>query len=336
MTQQTKIEWCDFTVNFWEGCQKVGPGCDKCYAEARDVRFTGGSHWGPGAPRRKVKGGIAKLRKINREADAFRSEHGRPPRVFCSSLSDVFDKHVDPEWRRETFSEIYRCFLVNVLLLTKRIGNVYRYVPSNWHHNWPPHVGLMITVVNQEEASRDIPKLLRLKELLGIPWVGLSIEPLLGPVDLALIPHRPLLRPYDGTFSALTGLHHMPEAVSHEPGGAYFQGPHRLDWVIIGGESGPNARPMHPDWARSILDQCEAAGTPALFKQWGEWSPGDNLGDEVDGAKFGCFNDAGIWVPRPTWEFANQGRRIMFKVGKKAAGRMIDGRTLDGFPEALL
>lgn len=106
MVFETTIEWADFTVSFWEGCQKVGPGCDNCYAEARDIRFTGGSHWGPGAPRRKVKGGIAKLQKINRQAEAFREEHRRWPRVFCSSLSDVFDNAVDPQWRREAFTAI--------------------------------------------------------------------------------------------------------------------------------------------------------------------------------------------------------------------------------------
>ena len=188
MADQTKIEWTDFTVNFWEGCQKVGPGCDNCYAEARDVRFTGGSHWGPGAPRRLVKGGIAKLRNINREAGAFYAEHGRWPRVFCSSLSDVFDNAVDPDWRKDAFKDIDAATDTRIQLLTKRIGNVEKMAPQMWRDGgWPSHVGLMITVVNQDEANRDIPKLLDLKTRLGVPWVGLSIEPMLGPISLSLL-----------------------------------------------------------------------------------------------------------------------------------------------------
>ena len=146
MTDQTKIEWTDYTVNFWESCQKVGPGCDNCYAEARDIRFTGGSHWGLGAPRRKVKGGIAKLRKINREAEAFRTKNGHRPRVFCSSLSDFFDNAVDPKWRYEALVAIRNAPNVRVQLLTKRIGNVGSMLPSSWRDNWPHWVGLMITV----------------------------------------------------------------------------------------------------------------------------------------------------------------------------------------------
>ena len=333
MITPTKIEWTDFTVNFWEGCQKVGPGCDNCYAEARDIRFTGGSHWGPGAPRRLVKGGIAKLHKINRDAEAFRAAHGHRPRVFCSSLSDVFDKAV-PEhgYRTPAFAEIEASSNCQIQLLTKRVGNVERLVPYDWSHGrndgWPPHVGLMITVVNQTEADRDIPKLLNLKARLGIPWVGLSIEPMLGPIELSAGLHDSDCNGFnnptwDGCFC-------------RDSGGPYEVG---VDWVICGGESGPNARPMHPDWARSLRDQCQAADVPFFFKQWGEWTPGENVpaecltGIRQDATWFNRAWDIDktrMGDPEDKWDDPAD----VYRVGKKHAGRLLDGREWNEVPSA--
>ncbi|AVO37361.1 DUF5131 family protein [Pukyongiella litopenaei] len=296
MTDQTKIEWTDFTVNFWEGCQKVGPGCDNCYAEARDVRFTGGSHWGPGAPRRLVKSGLAKLHKINRDAESFRHEHGHWPRVFCSSLSDIFDNAV-PEhgYRTPAFAEIEASRSCRIQLLTKRIGNVEHLVPYDWAHGrnygWPRHVGLMITVVTQAEADRDIPKLLDLKSRFGIPWVGLSMEPLLEHVCIAPYLH-------DSDCTEANG-----ECYCRDTGGPYEA---TVDWVICGGESGANARPMHPEWPSSIAYQCKDAGVPFFFKQWGEY---------LHEAIYNPF--AG---PKPSIEV--DGHRYM-KVGKVKAGRYL-------------
>tara|TARA_R110002126_G_scaffold142630_3_gene288572 strand:- start:229 stop:1371 length:1143 start_codon:yes stop_codon:yes gene_type:complete len=379
MTQQTKIEWTDFTVNFWEGCQKVGPGCDHCYAEARDVRFTGGTHWGPGAPRRKVKGGIAKLRKINREAPAFHTAHGHWPRVFCSSLSDVFDKAVDLEWLDEAFEAMDEALDTRIQLLTKRIGNVIKRIPTAWHDGgWPAHVGLMITVVNQAEAYRDIPKLLDLKARLGIPWVGLSMEPLLGPVDLTR-----WTATANVTCKACGKAFwlHDADPCSHakwgawtlacpncgdcrcKPGGGKSPFPtipndwikkaagrfdhihptiplgSALDWVIVGGESGHNARPMHPDWVRSLRDQCDAAGTPFLFKQWGEWA--DQTNTKKTGSADHIFTASGevlgvgvrrfgLGMVEENWQA--KGGAWMSKTGKARAGRLLDGRTWDGVP----
>lgn len=317
---ETQIEWTDFTVNFWEGCQKVGPGCDNCYAEARDIRFTGGSHWGPGAPRRKVKGGIAKLQKINRDAEAFHAEHGRWPRVFCSSLSDIFDNAVDSAWRYEALTAVTVAPFTRVQLLTKRVGNVERMVPPTWISNgWPSWVGLMITVVNQDEANRDIPKLLDLKDRLGIPWVGISYEPALGPIYpslLSLGPGKyPGSRAVGETCDALTGEKWVGTATGYDriPGGP------KLDWVICGGESGPNARPMHPVWATNLASQCESAGVPFLFKQWGEY-----LHEDIYNPFAG---------PKPS--IIVDGQRYM-KVGKKKAGRYLHPwGEMNGFPEAL-
>ncbi len=334
MTDETKIEWTDFTVNFWEGCQKVGPGCDHCYAEARDVRFTGGSHWGPGAPRRKVKGGIPKLRKINRDAEKFHDENGHWPRVFCSSLSDVFDNAVDPEWRREAFTAITVAPRVRIQLLTKRVGNVEKMIPDIWKSNgWPHWVGLMITVVNQAEADRDIPKLLDLKARFGIPWVGLSMEPLLGLVDLS----DRCNGWYFANWLAGTKWHDTPGLSTHKRGE-----PH-IDWVICGGESGRNARPMHPDWARSLRDQCQAAGTKFFFKQWGEWYPVNRAelgpyGEWIGGGKKPLIeniegtSECGYYCSEEHGHVDHK-NALVKRVGKKAAGRLLDGREWNEVPE---
>lgn len=342
MTNQTNIEWCDYTVNFWEGCQKVGPGCDHCYAETRDNRFTGGKHWGPGAPRRKVKGGIAKLRKINRDAAQFHADQGHWPRVFCSSLSDVFDNAVSPEWRHEAFQAIEAATDTRIMLLTKRVGNVANMIPDKWAHGyWPKHVGLMITVVNQEEANRDILKLLDLKDRFGISWVGLSIEPMQGAIDLTDLDTNGIQ-----SIDALRGHSTTPD----------WAGWCSIDWVICGGESGPGARPMHPDWVRSLRDQCKAAGTPFLFKQWGEWRPAQTLEEaspyptiatnrpwagkteRIRNHKTasGCFHlphqVAGLLDASGEYSHLDC---AVFKAGKKAAGRLLDGKAWTQFPAAI-
>ena len=277
MAENTKIEWADHTFNPWTGCTKVSPACDHCYAEGWAKR-SGHVKWGSGQPRRRTSDANWRMPlKWNREAERT----GVRPRVFCASLADVFDNEVDPAWRADLFRLIADTRNLDWILLTKRVGNVMKManevadmprlgshtghlIAHQWRNGRPPkNVWLGATVVNQEEADRDTPK------LLAVPAAKrfLSIEPMLGPMLL------------------------QEHALS------------RIDWVIVGGESGPGARPIHPDWARSIRDQCAAAGVPFLFKQWGEWLPGQND------------------LPAE-------------RVGKKAAGRLLDGRTHDGFPAA--
>ena len=169
---------------------------------------------------------------------------------------------------------------------------------------WPwPNVWLGATIVNQEEADRDIPK------LLAVPAAKrfLSMEPLLGPVDLT-----DLVQPVGPGEHHYSALDCDVEPEDNEWRGA------TIDWVIVGGESGPGARPMHPQWARDLRDQCAAAGVPFLFKQWGEWAPATLL-------------DAGPAHARA--EVHHFGDCDIFKVGKKAAGRLLDGIEHNGFPE---
>jgi protein gp37 len=236
MGETSAIEWTDATVNFWWGCTKVGPGCDHCYAESFDKRV-GGAHWGTGVPRRKIASAANTLAKLNRQGGK---------RVFIQSMSDLFDNEVPTDWFAEAWEHIRDAHNCRIQIVTKRISMVEKRIASISARPWPQHAGLIISVVNQAEADRDIPRLLALKAKLGIPWVGLSMEPLLGPVDL----HSAVCR-------AAGSCPRCPVCL----GG--------IDWVIIGGESGPKARPMQDDWARSILAQCKAAGVPAFLKQMG-------------------------------------------------------------------
>lgn len=331
MTQNTKIEWCDHTFNPWEGCQKVGPGCDHCYAETRNARFAGGTaiNWGPGAPRRRTSASNWALPiRWNAQAAAFMAQHGRRQRVFCASLADVFDNAVAPQWRADLFALIASTPNLDWLLLTKRIGNVQGMLAELAHGNdtelslldmMPLHnVWIGATIVNQEEADRDIPKLLAVPARVRF----LSMEPLLGPVTLREVQSDMC------EIDALTGNHGVLRPLRGRSEA-------KVHWVICGGESGTGARPMHPDWARGLRDQCKAAGVPFLFKQWGEWAPGENVELQrgtVATAKW--FN--------AEWSFHEEDLATtdghiddepdLYRIGKKAAGRLLDGREWNGFP----
>lgn len=382
MSETTKIEWTDATVNFWWGCTKVGPGCDHCYAEAWAQRFDE-SLWGAGMPRRKVRSAMPTLAKLQRGADRWEARHGRRRRVFLQSMSDLFDKEVPDEWFAEAWTGISLASRLELQIVTKRISFVEKRLAGR---TWPQHAGLIISVVNQEEADRDIPRLLDLKARLGIPWIGLSMEPLLGPVDLTCIAPGQKLHgavSFEHVIHALLGgkwdrLLRVPDE----------DGP-KLDWVIVGGESGPGARPMHPDWARSLRDQCAAAGVPFLFKQWGEWLPGEIYHPESDRTAHsvhwqngeaeyngehidfttetidvhhapGCPYEASLAEQNKARGYAediiaralvpNCSRArcrssghcrgdelpwltVVRRVGKKAAGRLLDGIEHNGFPQ---
>lgn len=324
MSANSKIEWCDHTFNPWIGCTRVSPGCDNCYAAVSTPARAMKVGWGADATRHRTAHTTwAQPKTWNDHADAFQAKHGRRQRVFCASLADVFDNAVDPQWRADLFALIESTPHLDWLLLTKRIGNALpmMYGPLLDRANgWTPPLNLWIgaTIVNQEEADRDIPK------LLAVPAARrfLSMEPLLGPVDLSTdrgakalplywegsktdgpIPiHCALTDRYLGSFER-RGWVKTSENMSPW-----------LDWVIVGGESGPGARPMHPDWARSLRDQCAGAGVPFLFKQWGEWLPAMQDGNPE----------------RKCWEINASDDPI--RVGKKAAGRLLDGITHDGYP----
>ena len=322
MAENTKIEWTDHTFNPWIGCTKVGPGCDHCYAENLMDKRMGVAVWGPGNERVRTKPANWKMPlRWNAQAAAFMAQHGRRQRVFCASLADVFDNAVDPQWRADLFGLIQQTPNLDWLLLTKRIGNVRGLLAELAHGSDPalslldmmplPNVWIGATIVNQDEADRDIPK------LLAVPAAKrfLSMEPLLGPVDLHLKREQPCTM----CVSWNCELHGRPDDAPCL---------RRPDWVIVGGESGPRARPMHPDWARSLRDQCEAAGVPFLFKQWGEWMPTIREGDTV---KLVFEKGAPHGPDQPAFHDWPDGQGAA-RAGKKAAGRLLNGRTWDGFP----
>jgi protein gp37 len=290
VSENSPIEWTDHTFNPWWGCAKVSPACDFCYAERDAKRYQPTvNYWGVDAPRREFldQHWNAPLR-WNRVA----RERQQPARVFCASMADVFDKNAPDGARPRLWELIRQTPYLRWLLLTKRIGNAPSMLPPDWDRGYA-NVWVGISVVTQKEADRDIPKL----EDIPAARRFLSCEPLLEHIDLKFMRRAYGFPKHITSTGKCVGL------------------PLGLDWVIAGGESGPDARPMHPAWARSLRDQCEQAGVPFLFKQWGEWVPPDQ-------------------VPESSWSKHHDyvEGEYMMRPGKKKAGRMLDGRTWDGVP----
>lgn len=340
MGVDTAIEWADHTANFWEGCTQISPACDFCYAKTRAERY-GTVEWN--GPPRKVEAGA----KVVRAAQRMAVETGQKQFVFVNSLSDFFDNQADPTWRLWAVHEMMRATDCIFLLLTKRIGNVVDMF-GEVAAEWPPNFWLGITVPNQPEADRDIPKLLRAKAALRIPRVFLSIEPMLGPVDVSAYLDRSYecgtscgWRSRIGPVEDICNWCGSVETLSNEFCGGcgrqdfspkcpscgdkcVFQHPDTpvVDWVICGGESGKHARPMHPAWARSLRDQCANAGVPFMFKQWGEWGP-------VPGVASG-FSEAPKLVSPDVIQID---REYISKRGKPRTGRLLDGAEHNGRPQ---
>lgn len=306
MARESRIEWTDATFNPWIGCTKVAPECDHCYAESR-ARRVGEAHlWNDGQRRRTTPAYWRAPLKWARELPA---ELGRRPRVFCASLADVFDNVVPSAWRADLFRLIRATPELDWLLLTKRIGNARRMIEdalvdghllTGREPFWPwPNVWLGITAGTQAALERDVPKLLATPAAVRF----LSAEPLLEPLALGRVPRG-------------------------------------LDWVIVGGESGPGARPMHPNWARALRGQCAARRIPFLFKQWGEWAPGECADESPKRTERTAtwFDDRWSFsslTPTQSAELHRDDEPDLFRLGKKAAGRLLDGRTHDEFPGAL-
>ena len=312
MSENSRIEWTDHTFNPWIGCQKVGPGCDHCYAEAMMDQRLQKVQWGPGAARERTK--PANWRNPvawNANHELFYAAHGRRQMVFCASLADVFDNAVPKQWRADLLELIDQTPNLDWLLLTKRIGNVADMLPLGWL-SAHPNVWLGASIVTQEEADRDLPKLLALPAAVRF----LSMEPLLGPVDFYQSSAAWSTRGY-------TPWRNAP----------ILQG---IGWVIVGGESGPDARPVHLEWVRSLRDQCAAAGVPFLFKQWGEWLPGIVYSQHNRGG-YTRHQDGRVWPGYQThwWEGDAFDGKISTRVGKKNAGRLLDGVLHDAFPRAV-
>lgn len=337
MAENTAIEWCDHTFNPWTGCTKVSPGCDHCYAESWSKRAGDKvGKWGAGAQRvRTAPVNWSKPKKWHANAAAFMAEHGRRQRVFCASLADVFDNEVPTEWRIDLFKLIAATPDLDWLLLTKRIGNakammdeVARAQPIPGRQadpdplSWQPmdNVWIGATITSQAEADRDIPKLLAVPARVRF----LSMEPLLGPIDLTRIPVGGGHGHHE--FDPIISGNVLRRAVSSHPS---------VHWVIVGGESRQGARPMHPDWARSLRDQCADAGVPFLFKQWGEWTPGENVRRQIGTvATAHWFNSEWDYHKEDLSSTDNHvdDEPDLYRIGKQAAGRLLDGIEHNAFP----
>lgn len=269
MAKESAISWTDATFNPWIGCTQVGLGCDNCYAATLMDSRMGRVRWGAGQPRSRTSvSNWRQPRRWNKEAffecsgcgwrgsekdyaklvkppaKACCPDHALVParrRVFCASLADVFDNEVDPQWRSDLFSLISETPSLDWMVLTKRIGNVAEMTRGI---KLPPNMLLGITVVNQDEANRDIPKLRSIPDVRRF----LSMEPLIGEVDLA---HN----------DKLTSRDRYP-----------------IHWVIVGGETGAHARSMVLGWAKRIVRDCLNAGVAVHVKQLGRY-PRNREGD---------------------------------------------------------
>lgn len=363
MADNTPIEWADATVNAINGCSVISPGCKHCYAmrlagtrlkhhpsrEGLTIDTKAGPVW---------NGTV----KLHEPALLQPLRWQRPRTIFWNAHGDTFHEAVPDDWLFELFEVIRRTPHHRHLILTKRAARMREFMlqltalPSNINSFYGlgaaaklyqpiRSLWLGVSVEDQERANE------RILDLLDIPSEGrfVSCEPLLGPVDLAAILDAGADECYDGELSrgrlnALTGTYYVecpeddgrwidcggPDAVQR----GFERHPNRaaLHGVIAGGESGPGSRPMHPDWVRAIRDDCAAAGVDFHFKQWGDFLPEG----QFDATKFqwapGQDGKAHWWQPEPPFGQPLPDGACSIRIGKKQAGRTLDGATHDALP----
>lgn len=293
-------------------CIHASAGCANCYAERLQPRFNN--------PVRFAAQDAAKVEVFLDEAVLVKPLHWKSPRtIFVCSMTDLFGLFVKDEWIDKMFAIAALCPQHTFIMLTKRTARMKDWLGKRHSQNevelaaesiqpqsgtpfapkhsiaWPlPNVWLGVSAEDQKTADERIPNLLATPAAVRF----VSYEPALGPVDFGF------LEPCDHTRRSC-----------HE-----VRCWRALDWIIAGGESGPNAHPSHPDWFRSARDQCQAAGVPFFFKQWGEFLPHDHGGGHI---KHG-FDKRSYWV----------GDAWTWRIGKKRAGRLLDGRAWNEYPEA--
>lgn len=339
MGENSRIEWTDHTFNPWIGCTKLSRACENCYAEPMATNRLGVA-WGAGQPRRRTADSTW-LQPLawNRKA----AKEGRRARVFCASLADVFDSEVPDSWRDDLFGLICATPNLDWLLLTKRPAVARKYLANEdrigaaWckatHKalggadpgsapQFPlPNVWLGTTVEDQKMAETRIPHLLEAPAAVRF----VSMEPLLGEVDLRCIDTG------ENCFvDALTGIASVD--------GRGRSSCARIDWVIAGGESGPGARPSHPDWFRDLRDDCAETGVPFFFKHWGEWAPGECATREQTRTEKTADLINGEWhydsvTPRASREGHRDDEPEMYRLGKARAGRWLDEVLHDAYPK---
>jgi len=370
MSDRSAIEWTDASWNpiraglfeiqddgsgkeriGWH-CEHISEGCRNCYAERINLRLGTGFEFKPGNLRGRPGyhgGGIDHPKLFLDEAMLTLPLRWKKPRkIFVCSMTDLFADFVPYEWIDKMFAVMALCPQHMFQVLTKRAArmryyfadaNLFARIDAKIREQWDsaintqafliplPNVWFGVSCERQEEADERIPLLLETPAAVRF----VSAEPLLGPIDLREI-H---IDDDDEDITHIDALTGDEGLILRRIGGT------RLDWVIAGGESGPNARPMHPDWARSLRDQCEAARVPFFFKQWGGWIPhtpraAGDLGGEVRSGRVKIVHPTGqsdVEVYAATGGRSTiPGSRYMARVGKKSAGRLLDGKEHNEFP----
>lgn len=354
MVGKTKIEWTEYTWNPVRGCTKVSDGCDNCYAMRQAARMDhpGGAYEGL---TRKLNGRPQWNGKVKLVPELLVQplRWTKPRMIFVNSMSDLFHPGVPDEFIDRVFAVMALATQHTFQILTKRPLRMRNYVsgldqtlnaplsviqessiaraifemsvsrgdplPQNailmmlGSGRWPlPNVWLGISTEDQATANERVPLLLDTPA--AVRWV--SCEPLLGAVDLSDMRTRDGLQ-----YNALTAW--------IDPGTDPLT--RRIDWIVVGGESGPGSRPMHPDWARSLRDQCQAATASFLFKQWGDWLPSDQY--SADGVSAPMIEaDVHKWPKAKPLGPPHFGMDYSVRAGKKVAGRALDGRIWDEYP----
>jgi len=375
MAEHSTIEWTDATWNPITGCTLVSEGCRHCYAATLAATRLKHHPSREGLARINAAGEAKFTGKVRLNEQWLDQplRWTRPRMIFVCAHGDLFHENVPDEWIDRVFAVMALCPQHTFQVLTKRPERAREYMqhlqaPIYWrdlavasrkgrvaligdmaflrtHPTGPlPNVWLGTSIEDQATADERIPHLLATPAAVRF----VSAEPLLGPVDLDTIwlpqPIGDVVK-----IDALTGHKYRYDGLG--PMQRFSSGA-RLDWVIVGGESGKKARPMHPDWARSLRDQCQAAGVAFFFKQWGGWLPGQNdIHPNWDGRRVAHWQDGG-WGHRDvsrqnycTWDDAGTMRsglvtdhdyftvhRWAQRIGKKAAGRLLDGREWSEMP----
>jgi protein gp37 len=309
MAGNSAIEWTHKTWNPLAGCTRVSPGCDNCYAAKMSLRLEGmakaaekagknpgGSAKYIGVATRNKQGTAVFNGTINLDHEALTQplRWTKPVRIFVNSMSDLFHKDVPFSFVEQVFAVMDKAPHHTYQVLTKRPERAVEFYRQYYPQGTGEHIWMGTSVENQEVADERIPHLLKIPAAVRF----LSCEPLLGPVDLTKLCVDEWYHDCLSGVGVLGGT--GTDRVVH--------------WVIVGGESGPNARPMHPDWARSIRDQCQATGVAFHFKQWGEWG----------------FVPDGVLILKSDPIKTEDGSFVRF--GKKVNGRKLDSREWNEFP----
>lgn len=312
--QNSSIEWTDHSFNPWWGCQRVSPGCEHCYAETLAHRYNF-KVWGPAkTTERRVMSDNYWKQPI--KWDRLAQVSGRK-RVFCASMADVFEEHSQIEDARiRLFNLIDQTPNLDWLLLTKRPQNIMPMM-ADWLTDFPQNIWIGTSCEDQKRVDERIPHLLRVPAKVRF----LSCEPLLGPLDLS---------------------HYLVDDWTRIGDNVHWHEHPALHWIICGGESGAGARPMHPDWAWSLRDQCQAAGVSFFFKQWGEYEPyeedaqppfwNDQHGRSFDGHGLNIVDPESGEMGKGWHEESLYSPYAFRRVGKHAAGRLLDGREWNELP----